>query len=56
MSQPGRILLCRVVTTVIVILYCSINENVLGQQQQPTNSTGNLENYHSTEQQDNSTK
>ena len=43
MSQPGRILLCLVVTTVIVILYCSINENVLGQQQQPTNSTGNLE-------------
>ena len=43
MSQPGRILLCLVVTTVIVILYCSINENVLGQQQQPTNNTGNLE-------------
>ena len=43
MSQPGRILLCLVVTTVIVILYCSINENMLGQQQQPTNSTGNLE-------------
>ena len=43
MNQPGRILLCLVVTTVIVILYCSINENVLGQQQQPTNSTGNLE-------------
>ena len=38
MSQLGRILLCLVVTTVIVILYCSINENVLGQQQ-PTNST-----------------
>jgi hypothetical protein len=30
-------------TAVIVILYCSINENVLGQQQQPTNNTGNLE-------------
>jgi cytochrome bd-type quinol oxidase subunit 2 len=35
------------VATVIIIIYCSINENVLGQQQQqeqqPTNNTDNLE-------------
>ena len=43
MNHPGRILLCLVVATVIIIIYYSINENVLGQQQQPTNSTGNLE-------------
>ena len=45
MNQPGRILLCLVVTTVIIIIvYYSINENVLGQQeQQPTNYTDNLE-------------
>ena len=44
MSQPGRILLCLVVATVIIIVYYSINENVLGQQeQQPTNYTDNLE-------------
>ena len=45
MSQPGRILLCLVVATVIIIIvYYSINENVLGQQeQQPTNYTDNLE-------------
>jgi hypothetical protein len=43
MSQPGRILLCIVVATVIIIFYISINENVLGQQeQQPTNNTDNL--------------
>jgi len=29
--------------TVIIIVYYSINENVLGQQQQPTNNTDNLE-------------
>jgi uncharacterized membrane protein YeiB len=45
MNQPGRILLCLVVTTmVIIIVYYSINENVLGQQeQQTTNYTDNLE-------------
>jgi ABC-type spermidine/putrescine transport system permease subunit I len=44
MNQPGRILLCLVVATVIIIFYYSINENVLGQQeQQPTNNTDNLE-------------
>jgi hypothetical protein len=45
MSQPGRILLCLVVVTVIIIIVnSSINENVLGQQeQQPTNYTDNLE-------------
>jgi hypothetical protein len=45
MSQPGRILLCLVVTTmIIIIIYYPINENVLGQQeQQPTNTTDNLE-------------
>jgi ABC-type spermidine/putrescine transport system permease subunit I len=43
MNQPGRILLCIVVATVIIIFYFSINENVLGQQeQQPTNNTDNL--------------
>jgi hypothetical protein len=42
MNQPGRILLCLVVATVIIIYY-SINENVLGQQQQPTNNTDSLE-------------
>jgi hypothetical protein len=31
------------VTTVIIISYYSINENVLGQQQQSTNNTDNLE-------------
>jgi hypothetical protein len=43
MNQPGRILLCLVVATVIIIIYYSINENVLGQQQQPTNNTDSLE-------------
>ncbi|MGB6672574.1 MAG: hypothetical protein WBE34_09080 [Candidatus Nitrosopolaris sp.] len=47
MNQPVRILLCLIVATVIIIVYCSINENVLGQQQQqeqqPTNNTDNLE-------------
>ena len=45
MNQPGRILLCLVVATVIIIIVStSINENVLGQQeQQPTNYTDNLE-------------
>jgi hypothetical protein len=43
MNLPGRILLCLVVTTVIIIISYSINENVLGQQQQPTNNTDNLE-------------
>ena len=43
MNQPGRILLCLVVATVIIIVYYSINENVLGQQQLPTNNTNNLE-------------
>jgi len=43
MNQPGRILLCLVVATVIIIIYYSINENVLGQQQLPTNNTNNLE-------------
>jgi ABC-type spermidine/putrescine transport system permease subunit I len=44
MNQPVRILLCLVVATVITITYYSINENVLGQQeQQPTNNTDNLE-------------
>jgi hypothetical protein len=42
MNHPGRILLCLVVATVIIIYY-SINENVLGQQQQPMNITDNLE-------------
>ncbi len=43
MNLPGRILLWLVVTTVISIIYYSINENVLGQQQQPANNTDNLE-------------
>ena len=44
MNQPGRIILCLVVATVIIIIYYSINENVLGQQeQQSTNNTDNLE-------------
>jgi uncharacterized membrane protein len=43
MNHPGRILLCLVVATVIIIFYYSINENVLGQQQQPTNNTDSLE-------------
>jgi len=45
MNQPGRILLCLVVTTmVITIVYYSIDQNVLGQQeQQTTNYTDNLE-------------
>ena len=43
MNHPGRILLCLVVATVIIIIYYSINENVLGQQQQPTNNTDSLE-------------
>ena len=43
MNQPVRILLCLVMATVIIIVYYSINENVLGQQQQPTNNTDNLE-------------
>ena len=45
MNQAVRILLCHVVGTVIIIIvYYSINENVLGQQeQQPTNYTDNLE-------------
>lgn len=44
MNQPERILLCLVVATAIIIFYYSINENVLGQQeQQPTNNTDNLE-------------
>jgi ABC-type spermidine/putrescine transport system permease subunit I len=44
MNQAVRILLCLVVATVIIIVYYSINENVLGQQeQQPTNYTDNLE-------------
>ena len=44
MNQPGRILLCLVAATVIIIFYFSINEKVLGQQeQQPTNNTDNLE-------------
>ena len=44
MSQPGRITLRLVVTTVIIIIYYSIDENALGQQeQQPTNYTDNLE-------------
>jgi cytochrome bd-type quinol oxidase subunit 2 len=42
MNQPGRILLCLVVATVMIIIYYSINENVLGQQQ-PTDNTDNLE-------------
>ena len=43
-NQPGRIFLCLVVTTMIILIYYSINENVLGQQeQQPTNYTGDLE-------------
>lgn len=43
MNHPGRILLWLVVATVIIIIYYSINENVLGQQQQPTNNTDSLE-------------
>ena len=44
MSQPGRILLYLVVATVIIIIVnSSINENVLGQEQQPTNTTDSLE-------------
>ena len=45
MSQPGRMLLNLVVATVIIIIvYYSINENVLGQQERaPTNYTDNLE-------------
>lgn len=44
MSQPGRILLCLVVTTMVIIIYYSIDENALGrQEQQPTNYTDNLE-------------
>ena len=44
MNQPGRILLCLVVTMVIIIIfYYSINEDVVGQQQRPTNNTDNLE-------------
>jgi hypothetical protein len=44
MNQAVRILLCLVVATVIIIVYYSINENVLGQQeQQSTNNTDNLE-------------
>jgi hypothetical protein len=44
MNQPGRILLCLVVATAIISFYYSINENVLGkQEQQPTNNTDNLE-------------
>ena len=43
MNQPVRILLCLFMATVIIIFYYSINENVLGQQQQPTNNTDNLE-------------
>lgn len=43
MNHPGRILLRLVVATVIIIIYYSINENVLGQQQQPTNNTDSLE-------------
>ena len=43
-NQPGRIFLCLVVTTMIILIYYSINENVLGQQEeQPTNYTDNLE-------------
>jgi hypothetical protein len=42
MNHPGRIFLCLVVATVIIIIYYSINENVLGQQQ-PTNNTDKLE-------------
>jgi cytochrome bd-type quinol oxidase subunit 2 len=42
MSQPGSILLCLVVTTMIIIISYSINENVVGQQQ-PSNNTDNLE-------------
>ena len=41
MNLPCRILLCLVVTTVIIIIYYSINESVQGQQ--PTNITDNLE-------------
>lgn len=43
MNHPGRILLWLVVATVIIIIYYSVNENVLGQQQQPTNNTDSLE-------------
>jgi hypothetical protein len=44
MSEPGRILLCLAVTTMVIIIDYSIDENALGQQeQQPTNYTDNLE-------------
>ena len=43
MNQPVRSLLCLFVATVIMIIYYPINENVVGQQQQPTNNTDNLE-------------
>lgn len=43
MNQPVRSLLCLFVATVIIIIYYPINENVVGQQQQPTNNTDNLE-------------
>lgn len=44
MYQSVRTLICLFVATVIIIFYYSINENVLGQQQQqPTNHTDNLE-------------
>jgi ABC-type spermidine/putrescine transport system permease subunit I len=44
MSQPGSILLCLVVTTMVIIIDYSIGENALGQQeQQQTNNTDNLE-------------
>mgnify|MGYP006185851957 CR=1 FL=1 len=44
MSQPGSILLCLVVTTMVIIIDYSIGENALWQQeQQQTNNTDNLE-------------
>ena len=43
MNQPLRILLCLFVTTMIIIIYYSIDENALGQEQQPTNYTDDLE-------------
>ena len=43
MNLPCRIFLCLVVTTVIIIIYYSINENVQGQPQSPTNNIANLE-------------
>ena len=43
MNQPVRSHLCLFVATVIIIIYYPINENVVGQQQQPTNNTDNLE-------------